>query len=60
MRNSLLSVDSARNLVFVPTGNASPDVFGGARDGLDHYSSSVLALDADSGRVVWGRVMVSR
>jgi quinoprotein glucose dehydrogenase len=50
---SLLSADRERHLVFVPTGNASPDVYGGEREGLDHYSSSVVALDTRSGRVVW-------
>ena len=44
-----LSVDAERGLVFVPTGNSSPDYFGGQRDGLDHYSSSVVALDAKTG-----------
>jgi quinoprotein glucose dehydrogenase len=48
-----LSVDEERGLVFVPTGNASPDSFGGLRRGLDHYASSTVALDAASGRVVW-------
>ena len=48
-----LSVDAERGLVFVPTGNSSPDYFGGQRDGLDHYSSSVVALDAKTGRVAW-------
>ncbi len=50
---SILSVDEERNLVFVPTGNTSPDYYGGQREGLDYYSSSVVALDADTGRVVW-------
>jgi quinoprotein glucose dehydrogenase len=50
---SILSADAERNLVFVPTGNTAPDYFGGARDGLDHYSSSVVALNASSGEVVW-------
>ena len=48
-----LSADPERNLVFVPTGNTSPDYFGGHREGLDYYSSSVIALDGDSGEVVW-------
>jgi len=48
-----LSADPERNLVFVPTGNTSPDYFGGHRDGLDYYSSSIIALDGDSGEVVW-------
>jgi quinoprotein glucose dehydrogenase len=50
---SILSADPARNLVYVPTGNTSPDYYGGERDGLDYYSSSIVALDADSGEVVW-------
>ncbi len=48
-----LSADPKRNLVFVPTGNTSPDYFGGHRDGLDYYSSSIIALDGDTGEVVW-------
>ncbi|MAG34161.1 MAG: glucose dehydrogenase [Deltaproteobacteria bacterium] len=50
---SALSVDSERNLVFVPTGNTAPDYFGGHREGLDDYSSSIIALDGDSGELVW-------
>ena len=50
---SALSADPQRNLVFVPTGNTSPDYFGGHREGLDYYSSSIIALDGDSGEVVW-------
>lgn len=48
-----LSGDGERGLVFVPMGNASPDSFGGQRDGLDHYGSSTVALDARTGDVVW-------
>lgn len=50
---SVFSVDPERNLVFVPTGNAAPDYFGGLRAGLDFYSSSIVALDGDSGEPVW-------
>lgn len=51
---STISVDAERNLVIVPTGNSSPDYFGGDRGGnLDHYSSSVVALDGGTGEVVW-------
>lgn len=48
-----LSADSERGLVFIPTGNPAGDYYGGERDGLDHYGSSVIALDADSGELVW-------
>lgn len=50
---SIFSVDPGRGLVFVPFGNASPDFFGGVRRGLDHYASSVVALDGATGRPVW-------
>ena len=51
---STISVDAERNLVIVPTGNSSPDYYGADRGGdLDYYSSSVVALDASTGEVVW-------
>ncbi len=50
---SILSGDAERGLVFVPTGNASPDYSSGDRHGLDYYSSSTVALDADTGEVRW-------
>lgn len=54
---SIISVDAQRNLVFVPTGNTTPDYYGGLRGGpdmgLDFYSSSVIALDGSTGKVVW-------
>lgn len=51
---SIISVDPELGLVYVPTGNSSPDYYGGDRGGdLDHYSSSVVALDAATGAVVW-------
>ncbi len=51
---SLFSADEAPGLVFVPTGNATPDYFGGQRTAdQDRYSSSVVALEASSGLVRW-------
>jgi quinoprotein glucose dehydrogenase len=48
-----LSVDTALGLVFVPTGSAAPDFFGGERPGDNRYTNSVVALDVASGRVRW-------
>jgi quinoprotein glucose dehydrogenase len=48
-----ISVDEERDLVFVPTGNSAPDYYGGHRDGLDLYPSSVVALRGSTGEVVW-------
>jgi quinoprotein glucose dehydrogenase len=51
---STISVDAERDLVFVPTGSASPDYFGGIRKGDNKWANSVVALKASSGEVVWG------
>jgi quinoprotein glucose dehydrogenase len=50
---SIISVDSARDLVFIPTGSASPDFFGGERKGENLYANSVVALRASTGKLVW-------
>ncbi|MEP5764761.1 MAG: pyrroloquinoline quinone-dependent dehydrogenase [Halieaceae bacterium] len=50
---SIIAVDPERDMVFVPTGNTSPDFYGGHRDGLDYYSSSVVALHGASGELAW-------
>lgn len=48
-----MSSDPERDLLFVPTGNPAPDYYRGERSDLDHYGSSVLALRASTGEVVW-------
>ena len=49
-----LSADEKLGLVFLPMGNATPDYFGGQRRKFDdRYSSSVVALDAVTGRLRW-------
>lgn len=48
------SVDESLNLIYLPTGNASPDLWGGSRRIFDdQYSSSVVALDLTTGRPRW-------
>jgi len=51
---STISVDAGRDLVFVPTGSASPDYFGGIRKGDNKWANSVVALRASTGEFVWG------
>jgi quinoprotein glucose dehydrogenase len=51
---STLSVDPDRDLVFIPTGSASPDHFGGLRKGDNKWANSVVALKASTGEFVWG------
>ena len=53
-----LSVDAQRHLVFVPTGSASPDFFGGERPGDNRWANSVVALDGATGKLVWGYQLV--
>jgi quinoprotein glucose dehydrogenase len=55
---SVMTVDPARHLVFVPTGSASPDYFGGARPGDDKWANSVVALRAGTGQLAWGFQLV--
>ncbi|HEY7333844.1 MAG TPA: PQQ-dependent dehydrogenase, methanol/ethanol family [Bryobacteraceae bacterium] len=47
------SYDPETNLTFWGTGNAGPDWNGDARKGDNLYSSSVIALDADTGKLKW-------
>ena len=53
-----LSVDVARHLVFVPTGSASPDFFGGERPGDNRWANSLVALDGYTGALRWGQQLV--
>jgi quinoprotein glucose dehydrogenase len=55
---SILSVAPDKNLVFVPTGSASPDFFGGKRLGDNKWANSVVALDVATGRLVWGQQLI--
>ncbi|HVV71022.1 MAG TPA: PQQ-binding-like beta-propeller repeat protein, partial [Verrucomicrobiae bacterium] len=55
---SIMAVDPARHLVFVPTGSASPDYYGGLRPGDDKWANSIVALDSRTGRMVWGFQLV--
>lgn len=50
---STISLDPIRGLIFLPTSSPSPDYYGGNRIGDNHYSDSVVALDAESGEVIW-------
>ncbi|WP_313113203.1 glucose/quinate/shikimate family membrane-bound PQQ-dependent dehydrogenase [Pseudescherichia sp.] len=51
---SAMSYDARLNLVYLPTGNATPDFFAGERTALDDkYSSSIVAVDATTGQVRW-------
>ena len=48
-----MSVDVTRGIVYVPTGSATPDFYGGDRAGANLFANTLLALDARTGRRVW-------
>ncbi len=45
--------DPEQNLVFYGTGNPGPDYYSGAREGDNLYTTSLVALDADTGERRW-------
>ncbi len=47
------SYDDELDLLYWGTGNAAPDLDGGARLGDNLYTASVVALDPDTGKLVW-------
>jgi quinoprotein glucose dehydrogenase len=55
---SILSADPQRHLVYVPTGSASPDYYGGLRPGDNKWADSVVALRPKTGEMVWGFQLV--
>lgn len=48
-----MAVDLQRGWVFVPTGSAAFDFWGGNRIGANLYANCLLALDAATGRRIW-------
>lgn len=49
----VISADPALGLVYLPTGSASPDLWGGMRPGDNRDANSIVALDAKTGKKVW-------
>ncbi|MEO8057807.1 MAG: glucose/quinate/shikimate family membrane-bound PQQ-dependent dehydrogenase [Burkholderiales bacterium] len=49
-----LAYDAASDVVYVPTGVGTPDIWGGDRTELkERYANSMLALDASTGKLIW-------
>jgi quinoprotein glucose dehydrogenase len=55
---SIMAVDPDRHLVFVPTGSASPDYYGGLRSGDNKWANAVVALRSKTGQMAWGFQLV--
>ncbi|HEV8513561.1 MAG TPA: PQQ-binding-like beta-propeller repeat protein [Cyclobacteriaceae bacterium] len=48
-----MSLDEQRGIVYVPTGSIGGDFYGGIRKGQNLFSSSLIALDASTGKYRW-------
>ena len=48
-----MTVDVDRGIVYVPTGSAVFDFYGGDRIGNDLFADSLIALDAATGKRIW-------
>ena len=48
-----MSVDEERGMLFLPTTSPSVDLYGGQRNGDNHYGNSVVALKAETGEKIW-------
>lgn len=48
-----LTIDEERGIVFVPTGSASFDFWGGNRKGDNLFANSLIALDIKTGKRLW-------
>lgn len=48
-----VSLDEKRGIVYVPTGSATYDFWGGFRKGDNLFANSLLALNAETGERIW-------
>lgn len=48
-----MSVDKKRGIIYVPTGSAAFDFYGGNRKGKNLFANCLLALDARTGKRLW-------
>lgn len=48
-----MAVDKTTGILYVPTGSAAPDFYGGNRLGSNLYANCLLALDGKTGERLW-------
>ncbi len=53
-----MSVDPQNNMIYLPVSSPSPNFYGGNRKEDIPYATSVTALNADTGQVVWSRQLI--
>ncbi len=53
-----MSVDRKRGILYVPTGSAAFDFYGGNRAGKNLFANCLIALDARTGKRLWHQQLV--
>jgi alcohol dehydrogenase (cytochrome c) len=53
-----MTFDDEKNLLYVPGGNAAPDIYDEGRPGPNLYTNSLIALDAMTGHLAWYRQFI--
>ncbi len=48
-----MSLDEETGIIYIPTGSASPDFYGGERNGSNLFANTLLALNAETGERIW-------
>ncbi len=48
-----MAMDTERGIVYIPTGSAAFDWYGGDREGENLFANSLLALNAENGERLW-------
>ena len=48
-----MSLDKERGIVYIPTGSAAADFYGGNRIGANLFANCLLALNAETGERIW-------
>ncbi|MFC4218661.1 outer membrane protein assembly factor BamB family protein [Flagellimonas marina] len=48
-----MALDEETGIVYIPTGSASPDFYGGLRNGSNLFANTLLALNAETGERIW-------
>jgi glucose dehydrogenase len=55
---SFFTIDTERGIVYAPVGAPTSDYYGADRKGKNLYGNSVVALDAETGRLKWYQQLV--
>ncbi|MEH7236436.1 outer membrane protein assembly factor BamB family protein [Bacillus sp. JJ1562] len=55
----LPSVDEETGTLYFSAGNPAPDFYGESRPGANPHTNSVLAVDADTGKLKWAQQQIS-